>query len=393
MRRPTRCLRVPTPLAQALLCLALAASPAAHAQRHSLGASPPTAPPLAKFTPSGTALPGAPGTTLPGTTLPGTTLPGTAGPVAPVSSGLGAIQFFPAAAGVPAPQTLTRQLGADDERLRSAALASLGAPGQYLGRGHVPYPHSVQLDLVQLGEGDQIDALLTVELDQHIVTAVLVPEGDTWRRVATVLFATSFSNASTTPATFARPLRSWLQSDRYRAVFHAAVTGPTGDFTENEADLNVVHDHAIIVLDFVSGARQCDATGQLRPAHQSCELIQRWLEPDPNDPTHHFMLITATGHFSAHEADDPLSRSRNYRLTRLRTFTCQPFIFSPSGMHFEPSANAAPCYVHEPPRSSEHPDHSDHSDHLDHSEHPDHPDHPEPLHPTPPAAISPPPGV
>lgn len=315
----------------------------ANAQRHSLGSSPPTAPPsrLGPATPTATAA--------------------SSGPIAPVSTGLGAIQFQSANVNVPAPQALTRQLESGDERTRGGALGSLGVPGQYTGRDHVAYPHSVQLDLVQLGADDELDALLTVELDQHIVSAVLVPDGDTWRRVATLYFATNFSNATATPSSFVHPLRSWLEPNHYRAVYHASVSNPGGDFTENEADLSIVNNRAVLILDFVSGARQCDATGQIRPAHQSCELIQRWLEPDPTDPLHHFSLITGIGHFNAHEADDPLSRSRNYRLTHLRYFTCQPYVFSDSSMHFTPTANSTPCGVHEPPTGhGDHPDHQDH---------------------------------
>ena len=338
-------------VATLLMVLVAAASFAmggkAHAQRHSLGSSPPTAPPARLVVP-------------PGHLVAPTTQSAASGPVAAVSSGMGAIQFQQTNAGVPAPQVLTRQMQADDERLRSGALSSLGAPAQYLGRGHVPYPHSLQLDFVQLGPSDELDALLTVELDQHIVSAVLVPEGDNWRRVATLTFATNFNAGSTTPATFARPLRSWLEPDRYRAVFRAAVTNAEGDFTENEADLRIVNSRAVVVLDFVSGARQCDATGQLRPPHQSCELTQRWLEPDPADPMHHFTLITGTGHFSTHEADDPLSRSRNYRLTRLRSFACQPFVFSESAMHFQPTANATPCIREPQPQQHVEPPHLDH---------------------------------
>ncbi len=305
------------------------------AQRHSFGSSPPTPPYRVSSVVPGPAVPVA---------VPG--------PIAPVSAGMGAIQFAQSNLVVPAPQTITRQLSAEDDRTRSGALSSLGVPGQYLGHGHVPFPHSVQLDLVQLGNGDELDALLTVELDQHIVSAVLVPDREGWRRIASLVFANAFSNASTTPATFVRPLRSWLQPGRYRAVYHASVTNPAGDFTENEADLRIINNRAVVVLDFVSGARQCDNAGQFRPARQSCELIQRWLEPDPTDPTHHFTLITGIGHFSIHEAGDPLSRSRNYRLTHLRFFACQPFVFSDPAQHFEPTANSAPCSAHEGP----HPD-------------------------------------
>ena len=131
---------------------------------------------------------------------------------------MGALQFQGVNFGVPAPQSLTRQLEADDDRIRSASLAAIGAPAQYLARGHVPYAHSIQLDFVPLGTNDELDALLTVELDQHLVTAVLVPEGDTWRRVGTVVFPTPFYDPTTTPATFLRTARSFQQPNRYRAI-------------------------------------------------------------------------------------------------------------------------------------------------------------------------------
>ena len=192
-----------------------------HAQKHSLGSAPPTAPPVApKTTPAQPApIIRAPSSAT-GTHNAATSAL-TSGAIGPISSGLGAIQFAPASTGVPAPQSLTRQLSADDERIRLAALTALGAPGQYLNRGHVPVPHSMQLDMLQLGNTDELDALVTVELDQHVISAVLVPEGSTWRRVATLTFASSFNAGATTPSNFVHPLRSWLEPGRYRAVYHA----------------------------------------------------------------------------------------------------------------------------------------------------------------------------
>jgi hypothetical protein len=52
-------------------------------------------------------------------------------------------------------------------------------------------PRSIQLEFVALGTDDDLDALLTVELDQHIVTAILIPDDSNWRRIATVLCAHS----------------------------------------------------------------------------------------------------------------------------------------------------------------------------------------------------------
>jgi hypothetical protein len=260
-------------------------------------------------------------------------------PIVPVSSGMGALEFATVNYGVPAPQSLTRQMEADDDRTRAAALSAIGAPAQYLVRGHIPYPHDVQLDLVALGVNDELDAILTVELDQHIVSAVLVPQGDNWHRVATIIDPTPFSDPRSTPATFLRIARSLIQHERYRAIYRAVTTGPNGDFTENEAHLRVLNSKAVILISFASSERACD-TG---PRHTGCALTRRWLQPDPDDPAHRFILVTGSGRLTPHEAAEPLADATTFQQAHLRTFSCQPYIYMDNSQHYEPTANSAPC--------------------------------------------------
>jgi hypothetical protein len=304
--RPTACL-----LSASLLTLCLPG--AASAQRHSTGASPPTAP--ARI--SGK----------------------TAQPIVPVSSGMGALQFVSVNYGVSAPQSLARQLGADDEHTRSSALAAIGAPSQYLQRGHVPYPHSLHLDFVPLGTNDDLDAIVTVELDGHIVSAILLPDDGSWRRIATVLYPTNFNDPSTTPSTFLRLARSLIEQDRYRAVFRASTSGPNRELIENEAHLRILNNRAVITISFVDSARTCDNSDS---KHAGCQLIRRWLQPDPSDDTH-FTLVTGTGRIATRELNDPIARAVTYQTAHLRQFSCQPYIFSEATLHYEPIANTAPC--------------------------------------------------
>ena len=300
------------------------AAPQLSAQHHNGSSSPPTAPPPSTFAHGG---------------ILGSQ------PIAPVSSGLGAIQFVAVNYGVPAPQSLTRQLRSDDERTRAAALSAIGAPSQYLQRGHIGWPHSIQLEFADLGSTDDLDAMLTVELDQHIVTAILMPDGDNWHRIATVFVSDSFDDPRTTPATFARTSRSELQKDRYQVVFHAVATDGKGGYTENEAHLRLFSNRAVITMSFASASRDCSsaAAGKHVDPAGGCNVVQRWLQSDPADPAKHFNLVTATGHLSAHEATDPLGNSRSYELAHLRSFSCQPFLFSDTALRFEPTAASGPC--------------------------------------------------
>jgi hypothetical protein len=298
----------------AVAALALCAETSAVAQRHNGGSSPPTAPPATHNNKA-------------------------PAPIVAASSGMGALQFAAVNYGVPAPQSLTRQLVIDDDRTRAAALSAIGAPGQYLVRGHIPYPHSIQLNFVALGNSDELDAILTVELDQHILSAILLPQDGNWRRIATVLYATPFNDPSTSPATFLRIDRSPQQSERYRAVFHALTPLPNGDYAENEAHLRVLNSRAVITMSFVNRARAC-ATGH---AHTGCDITRRWMQPDPADPSHRLTLVTATGHESSRNVADPLGTSVQIQDAHLRSFACQPFVFSDLTQHYEPVANSAPC--------------------------------------------------
>jgi hypothetical protein len=281
------------------------------AQRHDAGSSPPTAPPMK---------------------------PVVVAPVAPMPSAMGALQFYTANYAVSAPQSLARQLQSSDERIRTAALAAIGAPGQYTAHGHVGSPHSVHLDFVSLGSTDELDAILTVELDQHMVSAVLTPQNDEWHRIATVVYATAFTDPNTTPSTFLRTDRSLLEPTHYTAIFHATANGPNGDFTESEAHLRILNGRAVITLSFTSAERNCDPT-----ADHPCAMIERWLQADSADPAHRFLLVTATGHVKNKDVGDPIASAETYETAHLRTFTCQPLVYSESALHFEASGAAAPC--------------------------------------------------
>lgn len=295
------------------------------AQRHSFGSAPPTAPPQHPAVPPQ--------------------------PVAPVSSGMGPLQFVAVSYGVPAPQALSRQLRSDDERTRAAALSAIGAPGQYLQHGHIGTARSITLDLVNLSNADELDAVLTVELDQHILSAILVPDDSNWRRVATVFFPTSFDDPRTTPDTFAQLARSLLAADRYRVIFRADAATANGDYVENEAHLRVINGRAIIIMSFASGSRECAAAPngpnanprRAELAAGTCNLMRRWLTQDASDPTHRFLLVTGTGRLNSREAADGISTSRTFEAAHLRTFACQPFEFSDSTLRFEPTGPNGSC--------------------------------------------------
>jgi len=294
----------------ALFCIVSAAS----AQRHDLGSSPPTAPPPKPIVPPQ--------------------------PILPAAPILGALQISTSTYDVSAPQSLAIQLQTSDDRTRTAALAAIGAPAQYLDHAHIPFPHSVHLDFLALSDTNELDAILTVELDQHILSAILIPEDDQWRHIATLLYPIPFSNPATTPSTFLRADRSLLAPQRYTAIFHTSTNGPNGDFSETEVHLRILNGHASIATSFASNERTCD------PTHQHpCDITQRWLQPDASDPAHRFLLVTATGHDKPNDAGDPIAHTETFEDSHLRAFTCQPFAFSDTTLHFEPTAPPAACFT------------------------------------------------
>jgi hypothetical protein len=315
-----RSFRSPAVLPLALFCIVSAAS----AQRHDLGSSPPTAPPPKPVVPQQ--------------------------PVLPTAPSLGALQISTGTYDVSAPQSLAIQLQTSDDRIRLAALSAIGAPAQYTDHGRIPFPHSVHLDFLALSDSNELDAILTVELDQHIVSAVLIPVDDQWRHIATLLYPTAFSNPTTTPSTFLRADRSLRAPQRYTAIFHTTTAGLNGDFSETEVHLRILNGHATITTSFASNERTCD------PTHQHpCDITQRWLQPDTTDPEHRFLLVTATGHDKPNDPGDPIAHAETFEGSRLRVFTCQPFAFSDTTLHFEPTAPPAACFTpHDTPHDPQH---------------------------------------
>lgn len=307
-------------LLSVLLALAAAAAPA-RAQRHSGITSPPTAPP------------------------PPQTAPTPPAPIVAVSSGMGPLQFVQASTLEPAPEALASQLQATDDRIRAAALSAIGAPNSYVSREHVPVPHSLQIAYVSLGASGELDAILTVELDLHLVSAILVPSGSAWRRIATVTYPTAFADPTTNLGTYLRTVRSLIGPDHYTAIFRGVSVTPDGDLTEHEAHLNVLNGHAVITISFASAERVCE-TPHLQPhtPHGDCDLTERWLQGEPAQGDGAAILVTATGRVTAHDAIDPVSRMHLFDFAKGHNFDCQPFQFNDQTSRYEPTANSAPCF-------------------------------------------------
>ena len=297
----------------------------ASAQRHDAGSAPPTAPPPKQII------------------VPPPIISN------PINAGIGSLLLTSIDAAAPAPQALATELQSSDDRMRTSALASIGAPSQYLNRGHVPFPRSIRLDFLALGSTPELDALLTVQLDQHLISAILAPVDDEWHRVAIMTYPLTANDRGTTLATFVRSDRSLLDPTHYDAIFHAATNGSSGDLTENEAHLRIINGHATVVMSFASTERTCD------PTHQhTCELTERWLQSDASSTNHQVLLVTATGHIRPPDSDNPIAHAEIFETSHLRSFTCQPFVVSDITHQLQSSAGPTSCIPshegqHEPP--------------------------------------------
>lgn len=295
------------------------------AQRHDAGSAPPTAPPPKQII------------------VPPPIISN------PINSGLGSLQFASVDSAAPAPQALANELQSSDDRMRTSALASIGAPSQYLNRGHVPFPHSIRLDFLPLGSTSELDAILTVQLDQHLISAILAPVDDEWHRIAILIDPLTASDRGTSLSTFLRSDRSLLDPSHFDAVFHAVSNGAGGDFTDNEAHLRIISGRATVVMSFASTERTCD------PTHQHpCELIERWLQPDAISANHQVFLVTATGHIRPPDSDNPIAHAEIFEASHLRSFTCQPFVVADGTQQLLSSAAPTSCIPshegqHEPP--------------------------------------------
>jgi hypothetical protein len=129
--------------------------------------------------------------------------------------------------------------------------------------------------------------------------------------------------------------------------------GQNSDYAENEAQVRILNNKAMVTISFISSSRSCVTIPQPPAKSQAgCEILQRWLQADPSDPERRFILVTGSGRLNEKEMTDVLNKARFFQTTHLRTFTCQPYIFSDVTEHYEPMANASPCMPY-PRRSND----------------------------------------
>ena len=118
------------------------------------------------------------------------------------------------------------------------------------------------------------------------------------------------------------------------------------NYVENEAQVRIVNNHAMILTSFVSASRDCVTPalpGKPAPPSTGCNVLRRWLQADPADPFKRFTLVSATGRMSARDAAGPLNDQLDFEASHLRSFSCQPFLFNDPTQHFEPTGPSVSC--------------------------------------------------
>jgi hypothetical protein len=179
---------------------------------------------------------------------------------------LGSLTFSRTHLRWPTPDSLVKDLRADDDQTRLQALALIGASPS----GDMPgTPLEVELRYASLGSDAQQQAIVGVDLGPMLFGAVAVHENGVWHRIANFSCWCKYE--------FGDLVGDFIHVESgpengLELVLRAS-GGGTGVYSQDEAHFRYYRGELHLVLSFVSHFRACDPTA---PGPYICQVERRW---------------------------------------------------------------------------------------------------------------------
>ena len=248
---------------------------------------------------------------------------------------LGSIELNYARIAWPVPESLIKNLRADDAETRIRALKQIGVPEDGLAKIDEK-PSEVQLLYASLGTNDQQQAIVAVRIAPMLFGAVAVPENGVWHRV------TSFScwckyEAGDLIGDFVHVEAG--PDGGSELVVHAS-RGGTGVYTQNEVRFRYYRDKLRLVIFFASRFRTCDPTA---PGPAQCHAERRWFYPSNGSSIPESVLAESRFSFPANSLPGVRSEIRDFELSRAKTFSCTAYAWDKEKFIYTESGPSSPC--------------------------------------------------
>lgn len=241
----------------------------------------------------------------------------------------------------PAPESLIRDLRADDDQTRLKAFLQLGLPKQQK-TAIAAVPYEVGLRYATLGTDDDEQAIVAVDIGAMLYGAVAAQEGGSWHRIANFSCWCKYESGDL--------LGEFIQikpgpDGRSELVLRAS-GGGTGVYSQNEAHFRYYRGELHLVFSFVSHYQDCPIT----PGPYTCRVERRWFYGHSWDSTPGGVLVESHLSFLPYSEPEVEFAIRDLELGHAKTFSCKTYKWNKEKFLYEQFAAPNPCKPSPPNR-------------------------------------------
>jgi hypothetical protein len=246
---------------------------------------------------------------------------------------LGSLTFSRTHLRWPTPDSLVKDLRADDDQTRLQALALIGASPS----GDMPgTPLEVELRYASLGSDAQQQAIVGVDLGPMLFGAVAVHENGVWHRIANFSCWCKYE--------FGDLVGDFIHVESgpengLELVLRAS-GGGTGVYSQDEAHFRYYRGELHLVLSFVSHFRACDPTA---PGPYTCQVERRWFYANNWDSVPGGVLVESRFSFSPNSEPEAQLHVRDLELSYAKTFSCKTYKWNKEKFLYTEFSAPNPC--------------------------------------------------
>lgn len=244
--------------------------------------------------------------------------------------------------GWPPPELLVQRLRSSDDVVRTNAFTLFGLNLKQADMAVAP-PDKVQLSYAALGADTTQDAVVALELTDHILAAVAVPTRRGWERIAVFdcwcKYDMKGDRDTLMESVQLRYAPEYAASSPFELVLRAS-GGGTGLYEQQEGHFRLYRGELRRVMSFISRRETCDPTA--RTPYQ-CDIEKRWFYTTSFGNVEGGVLVESRGSFAPHTTPSVQWEVRDIENRHLRPATCHAFRWNRDKFQYEPITVSDPC--------------------------------------------------
>jgi len=246
---------------------------------------------------------------------------------------LGSLTFSRTHLRWPTPDSLVKDLRADDDETRFQALALIGVSpsGDMAGT-----PSEVELRYASLETDGEQQVIVAVDLGPMLFGAVAVHQKGVWQRIANFSCWCKYESGDL----IGNFIHVESGPENGSELVLRASGGGTGVYSQDEAHFRYYRGELHLVFSFVSHFRTCDPTA---PGPYTCQVERRWFYSNNWDSVPGGVLVESRFSFSPNSEPAAEFDVRDIELSHAKVFSCKTYKWNKEKFLYTEFSAPNPC--------------------------------------------------